>query len=75
MLLRFVIEEDAKFQTEVSASEDGKHFCVQAHGVQLTSLPSAFMIYFTLPPSPSASGERLPSFQNECQGQPLFEVT
>lgn len=57
LMLRLVIEVDAEFQLEVSASKDGKYFCVQVHGVQLTSLPSAFVIYFTLPPSPSASGE------------------
>ena len=69
--LLFALEEDAKVQVEVSSNKGIKCFCVQVRGVQLVSLPSAFMIDFR----PSAPSELLPRVQSECQGHPLFEVT
>lgn len=44
--LQFALEEDAKVQVEVSSNKGIKCFCVQVRGVQLVSLPSAFMIDF-----------------------------
>ena len=41
-----IIERNAKVQVEVSSNKGIKCFCVQVRGVQLVSLPSAFMIDF-----------------------------
>lgn len=44
--LQFALEEEAKVQVEGSSNKGIKCFCVQVRGIQLVSLPSAFMINF-----------------------------